>query len=484
MISCDIITFVYGKILDLRCSDMKKILSLLILITVLLSTVFVMPANAAYDEQMEALELYSDCAYLVSADNGEVIFDKNAGKQTPPASLTKVVSAIVVLENCENLDTPVTVPEACIRELDGTGSSLGGLKAGEVVTVYNLLACMLIQSANEAATTLADYISGGDRAKFISMMNEVAGRLGCVNSHFVNPHGLHDENQYVTAEDMATFILHALEFPAFEEIVGKSSYTLPATNLQGERKLINTNYLLNSGYKDYYCKYVKGGKTGSTSAAGRCVVAYASNDGYNYVGVALNSTFDDVDGDGVEENGAFLDTKEMFEWAFRNIELVAISDTSMIVCQLPVKYAKSIDSITLSPGETVYSLVPSGTDSGSLLVEPIEGTVPEYVKAPVKKGDVICRAKVLYAGNVIKEIDLVASMDAKLGVFAVIGTVAKDLSSNWLFKFVIIPAAVIVLILFIVLFVRRKRKKESASYRSAKAGSYKVLNYNDFTKLR
>lgn len=463
---------------------MKKILSILMLITVLLSCVFVMPANAAYDEQMEALELYSDCAYLVSADNGEVIFDKNAGKQSPPASLTKVITAIVVLENCDNLDTPVTVPESCITELDGTGSSLGGLKAGEVVTVYNLLACMLIQSANEAATTLADYISGGDRAKFITMMNEVAERLGCVNSHFVNPHGLHDENQYVTAEDMATFILHAIEFPAFEEIIGKSSYTLPATNLQEERKIVNTNYLLNSGIKDYYCEYVKGGKTGSTSAAGRCVVAIASKDGYNYVGVALNSVFEDVDGDGVEENGAFLDTKEMFEWAFKNIELVAISDTSMIVGQIPVKYAKSIDEITLSPGETVYSLVPSGTESGSLLVEPIAETVPEFVKAPVKKGDVICRAKVLYAGNVIKEIDLVASMDAKLGVFAVIGTVAKDLSSNRLFKFVIAPAVIVALIILVILITRAKRRKNQSSYRSGKGSSYKVLNYNDFTKLR
>ena len=463
---------------------MKKILSLLILTGVLLSSLFAVPVNAAYDEQMEELELYSDCAYLVSADNGEVIFAKNKGKQTPPASLTKVITAIVVLENCDNLDTLVTVPESCIKELDGTGSSLGGLQAGEQLSVYNLLASMLIQSANEAANTLADYISGGDRAKFISMMNETAERLGCRNSHFMNPHGLHDENQYVTAEDMATFILHALEFPAFEEIVGKSSYTLPATNLQDERKILNTNYLLNSGYRDYYCKYVKGGKTGSTSDAGRCVVAYASNNGYNYVGVCLNSTFSDVDGDGVNENGAFLDAKEMFEWAFKNIELVAISDTSMIVCQLPIKYAKEIDEITLSPGETVYSLVPSGTESGSLLVEPIADTVPENVKAPVKKGDVICRAKVMYAGNVIKEIDLVASMDAKFGLFSFIGTAAKELSSNIIFK-IVAPIALVVLIIFIVILLRSKRRRKSSYYYgSSKSNNYKVLNYNDFTRMR
>ena len=448
------------------------------IIAVLLCSVFCVPANAAYDEAMEAMKLYSDCVLLMSSDNGEVVFKKNAGKQTPPASLTKIVTAIVVLENCDDLNAQVTVPESCIKELDGTGSSLGGLQAGETLSVYNLLASLLIQSANEAATTLADYISGGDRTKFITMMNAVAERLGCKNSHFVNPHGLHDENQYVTAEDMAVFMMHAMEFPEFKEIVGKSSYTMPETNMQEERKVLNTNYLMNSAYKDYYCKYVTGGKTGSTSDAGRCVVVTASKDGYNYVAVALNSTFSDVDGDGVNENGAFLDTKEMLEWTFKNIELVAISDTTRIVGQVPVKYAKTTDYLTLSPAETVYSLVPVGTDSGSLLVEPIADTLPEYVKAPVKKGEVICRAKVLYAGNMIKEIDLVASMDVKRGFFATIGTVAKSIFSNWLFRIV---AIAVIVVLIILIFINRRRKKAAKPVNSK---DYRILNYNDFMKLK
>ena len=457
---------------------MKKILSILMITAVLLSSIFTVNAGAAFDEEMQSLGLYSDCLLLVSADNGEVVFEKNAGKQTPPASLTKVITAIVVLENCTDLNATVTVAESCIRELDGTGSSMGGFQAGEIVTVYNLLAGLLIQSANEAANVLADYISGGDRAKFVAMMNEVASRLGCTNSHFVNPHGLHHDDQYVTAEDMAKFILHAMDFPAFAEIVGKTSYKFPATNLQEERNAINTNYLMNSAYKDYYCKYVKGGKTGSTSDAGRCVVAVASKDGYNYVAVALNSVYEDVDGDGVNENGSFLDAKEMFEWAFKNIELVAISDTNQIVSQVPVKYAKTTDYLTLSPAEKVYSLVPAGTDSGSLLVEPVEGTMPEFVKAPIKKGEVICRAKVLYAGNVIKEIDLVASMDVKRGFFATIGTVAKTIFSNWIFR---IAAAVIIVLLIILIFIKRKRDK--ASVRS-NGKNYRVLNYNDFMRMR
>ena len=229
---------------------MKKLFSILFAISILIGSVFCVPANATYDDVMKSMELYSDCVLLVSADNSEVIFAKNAGKQTSPASLTKVITGIVVLENCDDLNQLVTVSESAIKELDGTGSSLGGLQAGEQVSVYDLLCNLLLQSANEAATALADFISGNDRAKFIDMMNEVAERLGCKNSHFVNPHGLDDDNQYVTAEDMATFVKHGMTLPDFAEIFGKVTYTLKPTNLQEERVIRNTNGLMNSAYKD------------------------------------------------------------------------------------------------------------------------------------------------------------------------------------------------------------------------------------------
>lgn len=454
---------------------MKRIISILFATVLTACSLFCVPAGAAYDEVMKSMGLYSDCLLLVSSDNSEVIFEKNAGKQTSPASLTKIITAIVVIENCEDFHQLVTVSEAAIRELDGTGSSLGGLQAGEQVSVYDLLCNLLLQSANEAATSLADFISGNDRAKFIEMMNEVAERLGCTNSHFENPHGLDHENQYVTATDMAKFITHAMTFPAFEEIVARKTYVLPETNMQQSRTLHSSNYMMNSAYKDYYCKYVKGGKTGSTSNAGRCFVAVAANDGYNYVAVALNSTFSDVDNDGVNENGSFLDCKEMIEWTFKNIELVAIADTTRVVGEIPVKYAKSVDYITLSPAETVYSLVPKGTDSGSLLVELVDA--PESVRAPVKKGDVICRGKVMYAGDVIKEIDLVSNIDAKISIFSFIGSTAKSVLSSWPFR---IAAAVI--IIFLIILIIRKRRKDNEKPVSGK--DYRVLNYNDFMKLR
>lgn len=454
---------------------MKKSICILFSLILAVSVFFSVPAGASYDKEMETLGLHSDCVLLISADNDEIVFQKNSKKQTSPASLTKVITAAVVLENCDDLSTVISVPESCIKELDGTGSSLSGLKAGEEISIYDMLCCLLVQSANDAATTLANYVAQGDRAKFIDMMNELAARLGCKDSHFVNPHGLDDEDHYVSAEDMAKFMKYAMEFPAFNEIIAKSTYTLPETNMQKERVIRSTDFMLNSGYKDYYCKYLKGGKTGHTSIAGRCFVSTASKDGYNYIAVCLNSTFNDVDNDGYDENGAFLDTKAMYEWAFSNIKLVSVSDPAMVVGEIPVKYSASTDHVNLCPAEAVYSLVPVGTEAGGLLIEPIEDTVPEVLKAPIKKGEVICKGRVLYAGEVIKEIDLVASTDVSRSIFAVFGTALKALFSSWLFR---IPAIAVIIVLIVLILKKRGSGPKS------KKKEFRMFNYNDVMKMK
>ncbi len=456
---------------------MKRLFSIILCLTIALSTFFSIPSNAAYDASMKELQLHSDCLLLISADNDEIIFEKNKRKQTSPASLTKIVTAIVVIENCKNLNAVTTVTEECIRELDGTGSSMGNLKAGEQLRIYDLLCYLMIQSANDAATTLANYVTGSNRAAFIAKMNEVVSRLGCKNTNFVNPHGLDHDDQYTTAEDMAKILKHAMSLSAFSEITGKLSYTVPANNLKDERHLSNTCYLLNKNYEDYYCKYVKSGKTGTTSKAGHCLVTYASKDGYNYIAIALKSTMKDFDNDGWDENGAFLDCKEMLEWAFKNIELVPICDTGKIAGEVKVNYAKSTDFVSLIPAETVYSLVPLGTNKGSVLVEPIPESIPESVDAPIKKGDFICKGRVLYAGEVLREIDLVASNDVKRSFFSLIGTKAKNLVTNPIF---IIISILVIISVAVALIIRNKKRKSHA----VAGRDYKILNYKDFTRMK
>ena len=264
---------------------MKKAIIFLLTAIVVLSGAFSLPVSALYNDDVTVLnskrervpyKIQTPRYYIASMDTHDVLFAKNETEHCAPASLTKIITAIVALENCKDLTTEIEVPEKCIRQLAGTESSLGGLKAGEKVTMKDLLACLLIASANEAATTIADYIGGGSYEKFIAMMNETAARLGCKDSHFVNAHGLDEDGHYSCAKDMAAFAEYALTFPVFQELTALTEYKLPQTNLQKPRKVRTTNFLMLSGYREYYLPEAKGVKTGSTSNAGKL---YLRHDG-------------------------------------------------------------------------------------------------------------------------------------------------------------------------------------------------------------
>ena len=439
---------------------MKNILSVVLTALITVSVLLPVTASAAiYNEYIED-GFYSECVLLVCTDNDEVIFSLNPNKQTMPASLTKVITASVVLSECTDLSQMVTVPESCIEELVGTGSSLGGLKAGETLSVRDLLHCLLIQSANEAATTLAYYVTGEDRDAFIAKMNDLAAELGCTNSHFVNVHGLDDEDQYTTVTDMAKFFENAKKYDVFNEIVALDSYELPETNLQQARKIRSTNFTLLPGYKDYYCEHSTGGKTGSTSGAGRCLVSASSYNGYNYIAVAMNGPMDDIDDDGVEENGAFVDTKAMYDWAYENLRLVSIADAAKVVGEIPVRFGRGTDHITLCPAETAYGLMPKGIDATGLLIKVDKSTLPEHINAPVHKEEVVCKGDVYYADQIVARIDLVSSTEVKRGFFSSIATFLKDVFVSPAFRLISI-AIIIALVVLVAKGYFGKKKKES-----------------------
>lgn len=450
---------------------MKRFFSILIITVLLVSVIFCVPTSATYEELFEK-EFHSECYYLICTDNNEVIFSNNPDKQVKCASLTKIATATVILENVTDLQQVITVPESCLEELKGTGSSTGGLKAGETYTIYDLLCCLLIESANDAATVLANYLTGENRQDFIDKMNNLCTELGLVNTHFMNVHGLDADNHYSSAADMAALLRNAMKYPVFAEISGMRSYELPESNMQNKRTITNTNKTLNSAIKDYYCRYINGGKTGYTSGAGQCLAVSASNNGYNYIAVALGGTKDDIDDDGVGENGSFVDCKNMLEWAFTNLRLISIADSAKVVGEVKVKYGKT-DFVSLSPSATAFSLMPKNADSGSLIVKVIENTKPEYVKAPIQEGQVICKGEVYYAGKVISTIDLVASAPIKRSLLSTIGTGLINLVKSPAFEIVL----VIVVALFITLLWLRRM-----GILNGRKDKIKVVNYNDFFK--
>lgn len=435
---------------------MKKAISILLTVILVLSSVFVIPASAAYNSE---LDTKADIVLLLSLDDGSVIFDKNADKTTAPASLTKIITAIVTIENCADLDTVVTIPAYCITLLNGTNSSIAGLKAGEEVTVRELLYCMLVKSANEAANILADFIGGGSIDNFVGMMNTFAQSLGCANTHFMNPHGLDTEGHYTTANDLALIVKHALTLPVFMEIANTYSYKMPATNLSKERNFISTNWMINPNFKTYYLSYAQGIKTGTTTNAGHCIISKASKDGYNYLGIVMGAPEEDVTNDGNPDNLAFIECKNMFKWAFDNIRLQKVADTTKIVTVIDVKLSFEADHVRLVPAQDVTVLVPVGTDSGSVLVEAIPEDTPTVINAPVKKGDVIGKARIKYADTEIATVDLVAAEDVNMNIFLWVLNCIKSVVTSKIFLIIAAVAVVVLAAYFVMLAKHNKAKK-------------------------
>lgn len=450
---------------------MKKIIIFILCFFILLSAC-VLPCSAAL---YSPSEFDADIAYCISLDDGTVLYEKNAEMQVAPASITKIVTAIVTIENCTDFEHIITAPAYCIRLLDGTNSSTAGILVGEELSVKDLLYCLLVYSANDAANILADYI-GGDIDVFVGMMNDFVKSLGCSNTHFVNAHGLDTEGHYTTAKDLAVIYSYCLKNSMFAEITGTFQYDIPPTNKYGStRYLRNTNSLLNPGIADYYCEYAKNGKTGTTDNAGRCLISSASKDGYNYLCVILNGRFYDFDEDEVEENMAFIESKRLYEWAFENLKLREVANPSTYVCETAVRLAKTYDYVSLVPKESISALVPAGINAENVLIEPISEITKDTIDAPVKQGEVMGRAAVKYAGETIAEVDLVAAFDVERSTVKYIGDIISKITHSLIFKLLLILILVVILPGCIVVFgiLPQKRKARKNTVRVVKPADIK-----------
>ncbi len=434
---------------------MKKLVSVILIIGIVLCT-FSVTASASFNS---LLETEADIVLLVNTDSETVIFDKNADKRTAPASLTKIVTCTLVLENCTDLSTPVTCKRECLEGLYAMNAATAGILAGETLTVKELLYCLMLPSAADAANILADFI-GGDIPSFVTMMNDFVAKLGCENTKFVNPHGLDAEpNAYTTANDLYTITKYALQNSMFKEITSTLRYDIePTEKYPYTRYLHNTNKVMNSGIRDYYHKAVTGVKTGTTAEAGHCVITTASQDGYNYMLIVMGAPQYDIDGDGVEENVAFTDTKKIYNWAFDNIVLTKVVNTTDVVTVVDVEYNSKIDHLRLVPAKEMSALVPLGTETGSLVVRPIDSETPQSVKAPIKKGDILGKAEILYGNDVVATVDLVAAEDVDFNIITFIFTTIKNLFHTVVFK-VLLTIVIVLVIIYILLIIRKNRIK-------------------------
>ena len=302
----------------------KKIINLFFIITIIIGFCF----NASYASQLvegtlvtvpseinspdiNDLEILTDHVLMMERSTGNILYDKNGNEKMYPASTTKILTGILVLENC-SLNETAEVTSLALKAVP-SGYATCDIQIGEKFTVKDLLYTMLIRSANDAANVLAIHVSGSISG-FANLMNDKAKEIGCTSSHFTNPSGVHEEDHYSTARDLALIADYAMNNASFRDIVATSSYSLPATDKypHDNRTFTTSNNLINPDDKKYYYYLATGIKTGYTNASKDCIVASAKKDGIEFIVVVLGAD----SSNGVRQK--YLDCKTLFDFAFDN----------------------------------------------------------------------------------------------------------------------------------------------------------------------
>ncbi len=436
-----------------------KILSLIFVICIIVSSSVLGTSAVSYSNDVKTK---SDSILLVNMDSGEPVFEKDADSKRYPASTTKIMTYIIAVENIDDLDnTKVEIKQSIIDTLKNTDSSLANVEShvGESMSVIDLLYSMMVPSGNDAAMVLADYVGGGDVDKFVDMMNEKAKELGCENTHFANPDGLHDDDHYTTARDLYKIATYALTLPRFSEITNTTEYTCDGD----DEPLVTTNYLIDANRGgEYYYMYAKGIKTGTTDQAGRCLVTTATADGYSYMAVILHAPYEE----GVsEEYYTFTDAADLFRWALTSLELRSIKTTSTPICEQKIKLAWGKDSVNLVPQENITVLIPNDVEDKDIVIEP---DLPDVAEAPLSTDTPIGTAKVYYTdSNGTKQelatVNLVPEENIERSGILLVLDVAGTIFQSYWFLIVIGIIVIILLIYFISSRISRRRKKKNRS---------------------
>ena len=367
----------------------KKLFVVLIFIfLIIFSNAYVNVSNAS-----DAPSIDTGSIYLMDTRTTKPLYTKNENTKMYPASTTKIMTAILALENC-NLDEVVTAKYDALSNIP-EGYTVADIQVGEQLTVEQLLELLLVHSANDAANVLAEYV-GGSLDSFVSMMNTKLNELGLNDTHFTNAYGLHDDNHYSTAKDMAFLMKYCLQNETFRKISGQASCAIPATNMWGPRKYDSTNQLMIAG-NEYYYQYVFSGKTGFTSQAKHCLVTAAYNNDLELICVVLGN------------DDRFNITRELYEYAFSNYELKDVISENDVVTNITVSNASNnTKSLDLLIAETIPALVETNADTELIPIIDLN----DNISAPIIKGAVL--GKVTYLINGVNyTTNLIASHDVE-----------------------------------------------------------------------
>ena len=344
-------------------------------------------------------------AIILCGDTGEIIWEKNADEKMEPASMTKLMTALLAVENLKpDQEVEVTGEAAAMPETKIY------LQTGEKITVEELLYGLLLESGNDAAIALA-IATAGSVEDFAAMMNERAKEIGCTNTNFVNPSGLVDENHYSTARDMVMIAKEALSNETVRKIAGTAEHTIPATNAYEERNLENTNYFLKGVDKEVNGKKIKvdkydgvfGGKTGYVGEDKAALVTGLSADGLEIYSLVMGSSLE----------GRYSDVKELMDYGKANVSKYTVFEKGDEFGKVKL-LGGAVNKVKAVAADNGYINLPEGVSASLVTTECV---YTDSLFAPVKKGQKIGVVEVYIAGELKKTVELVAAEDIKEGWF-------------------------------------------------------------------
>lgn len=408
------------------------------------------------------LEVDGAAVLLLELNSNTMVYAKNIDERREPASLTKIMTCLLALEH-GTLTDQITVSESALTDMDPDGSS-ANLIAGEVFTLDQLLYCLMIASANDAAPVIAEYVAGTQSA-FLEMMNQKAKELGCEDTHFSNTHGLHADDHYTTARDLAKITLAALQYEKFQEIYATTRYELPATNLSEARTLVTTNYLISSIVtSDYYDERVVGGKTGFTTPAGRCVICVAEDAGLRYLCVVLGAS--NTVTETYTTYGSFVTASKMLDFGFDQFTFVQVLSPLAPIAQLPVQ--KGTESVVVTPKESITTMLPADYEEDQLTTS-YDLLSENGLEAPLEAGETVGVVRKYYGSICVGETDLVTvtAVDRKTLVSVPEKTVQEIKQNPWR-GVVIFLAVLFILVLAVTVWSALRRRKHKRRRQDSK----------------
>ena len=428
----------------------KQIKSFLIFTILLLASILILlfNTNFSYAEDLidsgilqntenttnDNLKIYSDAVILIENQTGKTLYEKNSEQKMYPASTTKILTAILSIEK-GNLNDKVTVSKTAIAQMK-PGYTSAYLSEGEIISVEDLLKVLLINSANDASNVLAEYISGSIDS-FVNLMNEKSKELGCTNTHFVTTNGLHDDNHYTTAKDLAIIARYCMQNETFRKIVSMKKCVIPATNKSEERIYKNTNDLINptSGY--YYPSCI-GIKTGFTSEAKNCLISACSKNGLQVIAVVLGASITEN-----HKSARYVDSKTLYDYTYSNYSIQNIAKASSVIETIEVKNATDkTKSWDLKLAKDLNVLV-NNKDNENIKTEIV---LKDNISAPIATNSVV--GNITYIVGADKyTINLLASHD-----------VEKKENIIWILRLSLF-LILLILIIFIIYKISKKPKK-------------------------